>query len=98
SNAKQLRFSGGNSSPVMFRGPIEIRGLDDAQGQAQGRRRFHLVLRRGQQGPELGRVTLAPGARRQVRIRLIYPADATPPQVLSILPVKQSSTVSNHRP
>lgn len=98
SNAKRLRFSGGDSSPVMFRGPIEVRGLDDEQGQAQGRRRFHLVLRRGQQGPQLGRVTLAPGERRQVRIRLIYPADATPPQVLSILPVKQSTTASNRRP
>ena len=98
SNSKQLRFGGGKSSPVMFRGPIELRGLDDAQGQAQGRQRFHLVLRRGQQGPELGRMTLAPGERRQVRIRLIYPADATPPQVLSLLPVKQSSTASIRRP
>jgi hypothetical protein len=31
-------------------------------------------------------VTLAPGAIRQVQVRLIYPADATPPQVLSLLP------------
>ena len=97
SSTQQLRFGGGESSPVMFRGPIEVRGLDNAQGKAQGRRRFHLVLRRGQQGPELGRVTLRPGERRQVRIRLIYPADATPPQVLSLLPVKQSSTALKSR-
>jgi hypothetical protein len=48
------------------------------------------VLRNGQQGPALGTITLAPGAERSVRVRLIYPADATPPQVLSLLPVKQS--------
>jgi hypothetical protein len=35
-------------------------------------------------------VSLAPGGSRSLRVRLIYPADATPPQVLSLLPVKQS--------
>jgi hypothetical protein len=55
-----------------------------------GRRGFHLIQRAGQQGPALGTVSLAPGAQRQLQVRLIYPADATPPQVLSLLPVKQS--------
>jgi hypothetical protein len=32
-------------------------------------------------------VRLAPGERRSLRVRLIYPADATPPQVLSLLPL-----------
>jgi hypothetical protein len=45
------------------------------------------VLRNGQQGPVLGTISLAPGQRRSVGVRLIYPADATPPQVLSLLPV-----------
>ena len=44
-------------------------------------------LRSGQAGPSLGTVTLAPGGQRQLRLRLIYPADATPPQVLSLLPL-----------
>jgi hypothetical protein len=52
-------------------------------------------------------VSLAPGASRQLQVRLIYPADATPPQVLSLLPVaegpaqqavKQSKTFQVIRP
>ena len=94
----QLVFSGSNSGPVMFRGPIEVTGLDGQEGRPSGRRRFHLVLRRGQEGPALGQITLKPGQSRSVRVRLVYPADATPPQVLSLRPVKQSTGASADRP
>jgi hypothetical protein len=77
-----LRFRQPPARAVMFRGTVEVSGLD-----RPGRRRFHLVQRAGQQGPLLGSITLAPGQRRQLRVRLIYPADATPPQVLSLLPL-----------
>ena len=97
SNGK-LQFKPGNSGPVMFRGPIEITGLDGANGRAMGRRRFHLVLRRGQEGPQLGTVSIAPGESRRVRVRLVYPADATPPQVLTVLPVKQSNSTTDVHP
>jgi hypothetical protein len=73
--------------PVMFRGTVEVSGLDGPDGRAAGRQSFHLVQRAGQEGPPLGTVSLGPGATRQVQVRLIYPADATPPQVLSLLPV-----------
>jgi hypothetical protein len=73
--------------PVMFRGTVEVSGLDGPDGRPAGRQSFHLVQRAGQEGPPLGMVTLAPGATRQLQVRLIYPADATPPQVLSLLPV-----------
>lgn len=85
-----LRFNPEPGRSVMFRGTVEATGLDGDGGSAAGRRRFHLVQRVGEQGPALGTVSLAPGASRQLRVRLIYPADATPPQVLSLLPVKQS--------
>jgi len=85
-----LRFRSNLSGPVMFRGPVEVVGLDDADGSPYGRQTVHLVLRQGQEGPSLGQVTLKPGEARDVRIRLIYPADATPPQVLTVRPVKQS--------
>ena len=85
-----LRFNPQPGSSVMFRGTVEVTGLDGEGGAAAGRRSFHLVQRVGQQGPALGTVSLAPGAARNLRVRLIYPADATPPQVLSLLPVKQS--------
>lgn len=98
STNQQLAFSRSEGGPVMFRGPIEVTGLDGNDGQRSGPRRFHLVLRRGQQGPELGQVSLGPGESRRVRVRLIYPADATPPQVLSLRPVKQSSPAQDDRP
>jgi hypothetical protein len=85
-----LRFNPKPGQSVMFRGTVEATGLDSSGGTSSGRRSVHLVQRVGQQGPALGTVSLAPGASRQLRVRLIYPADATPPQVLSLLPVKQS--------
>ena len=82
-----LRFNSTAAKAVMFRGTVEVSGLDGPGPRPAGRQGFHLVLRNGQQGPPLGTITLAPGANRNVRVRLIYPADATPPQVLSLLPV-----------
>jgi hypothetical protein len=93
-----LRFNPEPGKSVMFRGTVEASGLDGEGGSTTGRRSFHLVQRVGQQGPALGTVSLAPGASRNLRVRLIYPADATPPQVLTHLPVKQSpeQTASPH--
>ena len=82
-----LRFNTQPARSVMFRGTVEVSGLDGEGGKPAGRQGFHLVLRAGQPGPALGTVTLAPGQSRELRVRLIYPADATPPQVLSLLPV-----------
>ncbi|MFN9693961.1 MAG: DUF3370 domain-containing protein [Synechococcaceae cyanobacterium] len=82
-----LRFRTSPSTAVTFRGTVEVSGLDGDAGRPSGRRAFHLVLRSGMAGPPLGRVTLAPGQQRQMQVRLIYPADATPPQALSLLPV-----------
>jgi hypothetical protein len=86
-----LRFNVTPSRAVMFRGPVEVSGLDGPGGRPSARRRFHLVQRAGDRSPALGTISLAPGALRNVRVRLIYPADASPPQVLSLLPVKQSA-------
>ena len=78
----------GLGGPVMFRGTVEVSGLDGSDGRPAGRQAFHLVQRAGQEGPALGTISLAPGAVRQLQVRLIYPADATPPQVLSLLPLE----------
>ncbi len=82
-----LRFNSVPGKAVLFRGTVEVSGLDGTAGKPAGRQGFHLVLRAGQMGPALGTVTLAPGQQRQLQVRLIYPADATPPQVLSLLPI-----------
>jgi hypothetical protein len=82
-----LRFRATPAAAVVFRGTVEVAGLDGPEGQPLGRQAFHLVQRAGQQGPALGTVSLAPGQERTLQVRLIYPADATPPQVLSLLPL-----------
>ena len=94
-----LRFAAGapGAGPVVFRGTVEVAGLSPGDGSRSqpdrlpaavlGPQAFHLVQRAGERGPALGVVRLAPGESRLVRVRLIYPADATPPQVLSLLPV-----------
>ncbi|MGC6483964.1 MAG: DUF3370 domain-containing protein [Synechococcus sp.] len=98
STSTQLRFQSPPRQAVMFRGPVEVRGLNDADGEPKGRQIEHLILRQGQEGPELGQVSLLPGDERLVRVRLIYPADATPPQVLTLLPVKQSTATLSVSP
>jgi len=89
-----LRFRTRAGAAVMFRGPVEVAGLDEARGKASGRQRFHLVLRSGEPGPSLGTISLAAGQQRLLQVRLIYPADATPPQVLSLLPVPAAEPAS----
>jgi hypothetical protein len=93
-----LSFNAQPAQAVMFRGTVEVSGLDGEDGRPAGRRWFHLVQRAGQQGPPLGRITLAAGQQRQVRVRLIYPADATPPQVLSLLPAADPAAVKQSEP
>jgi hypothetical protein len=77
---------------------VEVSGLDGPNNRPAGRQAFHLVQRAGQEGPALGTITLAPKAMRQVQVRLIYPADATPPQVLSLLPVGHATGTVKQSP
>jgi hypothetical protein len=42
------------------------------------------VQRRGQQGEALVTLTMPPGDRRTVQVDLVYPPDATPPQILTV--------------
>jgi hypothetical protein len=89
-----LRFRVTPSPAVVFRGTVEVAGFDGAEGRPVGRQAFHLVQRAGQQGPALGTVSLAPGQERTLQVRLIYPADATPPQVLSLLPAEAGAAAA----
>ena len=97
-NNASLNFRNSATGPVMYRGLIEVSGLKSQARVSMGRRRFHLVLRQGQKGPDLGRITLKPGETHNIRVRLVYPADATPPQVLTLLPVKQSKSTPTINP
>jgi hypothetical protein len=67
--------------PLAFSGPVEVSWVDAAG-------RSHRVLRRLNMRPESrARITtleVPAGAALDVRVRLVYPADATPPQVLRL--------------
>lgn len=79
---KGLHFYDILPKAVSFRGTVRLTYTDD-QG-APVVRYVHLVQRFGQAGEPLATVTLPAGGRRLVKFELVYPPDATPPQVLTV--------------
>ncbi len=77
-----LSFLSPPEERVFFRGPVRITYTDDA-GQTQTRH-IHVVQHRGEQGEPLVEFLMQPNEQRQAQVDLIYPPDATPPQVLTI--------------
>ena len=77
-----LRFFDPLPKNVFFRGTVRVKYADD-DGRSQIQY-FHLVQRRGQMGEPLMVLKMKPGEKRRVLVDLIYPADATPPQVLTV--------------
>lgn len=71
---------------VFFRGSVRVRFRDD-QGLAQTRY-VHLKMRRGERGKPLVTLKMPPSDRRVVQFDFLYPADATPPQVLTVTTTK----------
>uniref|UniRef100_B8HVU3 DUF3370 domain-containing protein n=1 Tax=Cyanothece sp. (strain PCC 7425 / ATCC 29141) TaxID=395961 RepID=B8HVU3_CYAP4 len=80
--ATSLRFYNPPPRRVFFRGTIRLRYRSD--GGTPQTRYIHLVQQQGQQGEALLTLTLAPGELRLVQVQLLYPPDATPPQVLTV--------------
>jgi hypothetical protein len=77
-----LRFLHPADRQVFFRGTVRLRYNDD---QNLPRTRYvHLVHKRGQMGEPLVTLRMKQGDRRLVIVDLLYPPDATPPQVLTI--------------
>jgi Protein of unknown function (DUF3370) len=77
-----LRFLNPLPRAVHFRGTIKVSYPND-QGKMQTKY-YHLVQKRGDQGSPLMTLTLPPGSNRSVQVDLLYPPDATPPQVLTL--------------
>ncbi|APB32363.1 hypothetical protein GlitD10_0062 [Gloeomargarita lithophora Alchichica-D10] len=82
-NEGGLRFWQPPARQVFFRGTVRVRYIDDT-GLPQVRDN-HLVLRRGQRAEPLAEMNITPGQSRLVQVSLLYPPDATPPQMLTIL-------------
>lgn len=81
-NNKGLMFFEPPEDRVFFRGTVRVAYQDDL-GMTQ-ERYIHLVQRRGQQGEPLIILNMKPEERRQVQLDLVYPPDATPPQVVTV--------------
>lgn len=77
-----LRFLEPPAAQTFFRGPVQVRYTAD-NGFPRVRN-IHLVQRRGEKGRAIASLTLQPGATRTVEVSLLYPADSTPPQVLTV--------------
>lgn len=77
-----LRFFDPLPRQVFFRGTVRVRYNNE--NNLPQTRYVHLVQRRGQEGEPLIRLPLPAGERRLVQVDLLYPPDATPPQVLTI--------------
>lgn len=70
------------SGQVFFRGTVKLNYIDD-RGQPQ-QRYYHLTQRQGEMSNPLVMLNLQPGEQREVSLDLLYPPDATPPQVITI--------------
>jgi hypothetical protein len=79
---KGLSFYQPLPKPTYFRGTVRFLYNDDRK--IPRTQYFHLVQKRGQQGEPLVTLKMPPGDRRLVKFDVIYPADATPPQVLTV--------------
>lgn len=84
-----LRFFDNPSKRVFFRGTVRVRYTDD---KGLPRTRYlHLVQNRGAEGKPLTILNMKPGGKRLVEVDLLYPPDATPPQVLTVETKDKSS-------
>ena len=78
----QVLFINPPEAKIFFRGTVRLRYVDD-NSQMQTRY-VHVVQRRGQRGEALATLMLKPSELRLVEVDLLYPPDATPPQLLTI--------------
>ncbi|MBU6229305.1 MAG: DUF3370 family protein [Cyanobacteria bacterium REEB459] len=78
-----LRFRRPPENRVFFRGTVRLR-FKNPLGLEQNHY-FHLVQRRGQESNPLVTLTIPPQSTKEVEVELVYPPDATPPQVITVL-------------
>ncbi len=77
-----LQFFETPPDKIFFRGTIKFDWIDE-RGKHH-KKLIHLVQKQGQQSMPLVEIPLLPGHQVNVQCSLVYPADCTPPQVLTI--------------
>jgi hypothetical protein len=70
------------AAQVVFRGSVRLEWTDETG--ARHDQLHHLNLRHGEEAPPLTSLTVPPGRHYDLRVSLYYPADATPPQLLTL--------------
>jgi hypothetical protein len=78
-----LRFRRPPENRIFFRGTVRLKFRN--QMGLERTHYVHLVQRRGQESEPLLQLNIPPESRQDLEIDLIYPADATPPQVITLL-------------
>ncbi len=82
-NADKLRFNVMPSTQVAFRGTVRI-AYPEADAAEPAVRQVHVVQRKGEQGKPLVTINIPADSQKLVEIDLVYPPDATPPQVFTL--------------
>lgn len=70
------------NKPVMFRGSVRLEWTDEYNQHQDNL--VHLVLRHGEETPPLSLITVPPRTDYNLKLSLYYPADSTPPQLLTV--------------
>lgn len=78
-----LRFRRPPEDRVFFRGTVRLKFRN--QMGLERTHYVHLVQRRGQEAEALLKLNIPAEARQDLEIDLVYPPDATPPQVITVL-------------
>lgn len=92
-----LQFRDPPDDRIFFRGTVRIR-YPNGLGLMQSRY-IHVVQHRGQEGEPLLQFRIPAGVQRLVEVELIYPPDATPPQVLTLRTLGDPDVIeANARP
>ncbi len=81
--AQALRFRRPPEDRIFFRGTVRLKFKN--QMGLERTHYVHLVQRRGQEAEPLLQLKIPAEARQDLEIDLVYPADATPPQVITLL-------------
>ena len=83
-NAKQaeMHYVTPPNKQVLFRGSVRMRWVDEYTQQQDELK--HLVLRSGQESAPITMITVPPNTNYDLQLDLVYPADVTPPQLLTI--------------
>ncbi|MCB4406677.1 DUF3370 family protein [Synechococcus sp. MU1642] len=79
----------GKKTFTAFRGSLQI-------VQNRTLQEVHVGMRSGE-SLALADLNLAPGTRKVVKVSLVYPADATPGHLLSVVPIQQLAMLHRHQ-